>query len=162
MFSLVFPSYHPKAGEPTYFVEKIKLGLHKITGSGSKKDEISGTSTYEVSGEEIQIQPKLHTIRRGHRWRSDDIFSPRFWSGPAYRSKQIIFAPELRIHHAWDIIILPAGEVFIEGRLYGFYGSPELEKLAENDGLTSDDFRHWFHHLPFEGQIICWDPGLEY
>jgi hypothetical protein len=161
MFSLVFPSYHPSAGKPTYFVEKIKLCLAKM---GYPVDTTGTDESNLLKGQENEnlLRPKLHTIRRGNRWKKGDMFSPRFWSGPPYRSKPIRFAHDLRLEHVWEIMILPAGEVFIDGRQYGFYGTPEIDRLAENDGLTMQEFKHWFHHLPFEGQILCWYPDLEY
>lgn len=34
-FSRVFPSYHPKAGQPTYFVEAIYKALYRPATCGS-------------------------------------------------------------------------------------------------------------------------------
>jgi hypothetical protein len=59
-------------------------------------------------------------------------------------------------------MILPSMEVFINGQLFGFYGSPEVELLAQHDGLSNEDFQNWFSKLPFDGQIICWDDHVEY
>jgi len=66
-FSRVFPKYHPKAGQPTYFVEKILA------------------------------KAKVHTIRNGNRWKVGDKFSPRIWSDKPYKSKQIIFSTDIEI-----------------------------------------------------------------
>ena len=105
---------------------------------------------------------KSHTIRAGNRWREKSFFSPRVWEGAPYRSKQIPFAPDLYIENVWTILILPSREVFIQGQPYGYMGSPEVNKLALNDGLIPEEFESWFNKFPFEGQIICWDPNIEY
>ena len=165
MFSQKFPSFHPKAGQPTYFVEKIWKYLsdhpdeHDLAQEGYHDEVIL---IGEPSSDQIDRLAKHHTIRSGHRWKQNDIFSPRVWSGSPYRSKQVLIWNDLILKKVWDILILPPGDVFINGRQYGFYGSPEMEKLAFHDGLTVQDFQDWFANLPFDGQILCWDAELEY
>jgi len=73
------------------------------------------------------------------------------------------------IKSVWNIRILvlafpnPLGYqcvVTINGK--PFY---KLEQLANNDGLTLEDFIHWMYNKKeeaFEGQIICWDENIEY
>jgi hypothetical protein len=163
MFSIAFPPYHPRAGQPTYFVEKI----HKFILDSGQNIHIPIVPEYITDdSEQVESQalifPKSHTIRRGHRWSQNEYFSPRFWSGPPYRSRQILIAQDLQIMKIWNILILPNFEVFLDGRQYGFYGSPEIETLAYHDGLSMEDFQNWFNDLPFDGQIICWNHALEY
>lgn len=160
LFSLTFPSYHPRAGQPTFFVEKIWLLLAQ-KGDAKAETELASFRESEMATQ-AELFPKSHTIRKGHRWKPFEKFSPRIWSGPAYRSKQIAFANELTVQSVWDILILPSYEVFINGQLYGFYGSPEVDQLALHDGLSPQDFRAWFSKLPFDGQIICWDTEINY
>lgn len=164
LFSRTFPSGHPKAGQPTYFIEKIwscLSGLPGLQRNLSKfNDEIILDLYPDLSIE--SLSSKSHTIRAGNRWVEKTLFSPRIWAGVPYRSKQIPFAPNLLVENVWTILILPSKEVFIQGQPYGFFGSPEINKLAYHDGLTPDEFEHWFAKLPFEGQIICWDPNIEY
>ena len=166
MFSQNFPSYHPRAGQPTYFVEKIRKYLSETGKETTTEFQLYLPDSPILKSEESIVQdtffPKSHTIRAGNRWRENVFFSPRVWSGPPYRSKQIIIAPDMQVKKIWNILILPGKEVFINGEIFGFYGSPEIEKLAHNDGLSGEDFQHWFSKLPFEGQIICWNPELEY
>lgn len=57
-FSTRFQKKHPRAGQPTFFVEKI------------------------VSGE------KKHTIRKGNRFKKGMLFSARIWTGKSYCSPQ--------------------------------------------------------------------------
>lgn len=163
LFSKTYPSYHPRKGELTFFVEKIWkfLADHGDEQSEKELNELFESEMFASYSTDL-IFPKSHTIRSGRRWKTNDVFSPRIWSGPPYRSKQITFAKDLMIHHVWDILILPSYEVFINGQLYGYYGSPEIDKLAFHDGLSPQDFQSWFSKLPFEGQIICWDAGINY
>ena len=163
MFSRRFPAYHPKAGQPTYFVEKIWKYL-KVSGQEEKINKALFSQEFALKSEGpfSSITPKFQTIRRGFRWNENDIFSPRIWSGPPYRSKHVPIASDLQVKKVWNMIILPNQEVFIQGQLYGFYGSQEIEKLAYHDGLEYEDFKYWFRPLPFEGQVICWDANVEY
>ena len=39
----------------------------------------------------------------------------------------------------------------------------DIKELARNDGLLINDFWAWFvKEDNFEGQIICWNPSIEY
>lgn len=151
IFSTKFPSYHPRKGEPTFFVEKIFKSL------GISKDKIS-----EEFGHEFN--PKHHTIRAGNRWKVGDKFSPRIWSGKPYRSKTITIAPDIEVKKVWDF------EMDFNGiyAVNGIYIDPRKYKsLAKNDGLTEDDMFNWFmpnYNKPkdFSGQIICWNKSIEY
>lgn len=78
-FSRVYPSYHPRKGESTFFVDKI------------------------ISGE------KSHTIRAGNRWKVGDKFSPRVWSDKPYRSPQIEFAPAIEVKKVFDFKVTDDG-----------------------------------------------------
>src|SRR5690554_6254811 len=88
-FASVFPKYHPRAGEPTHFVEKI---WEAVPGDNILYDAIN----YEVLrpyAESFQSKkmwtPKRTTIRAGHRWKKGDFFVPKIWTGIPYRSKPI-------------------------------------------------------------------------
>lgn len=163
MFSITFPPCHPRAGQPTYFVEKINKFLLAYDQNifSAEVPDITGSDTDQMDSQRL-IFPKSHTIRRGHRWKINDFFSPRYWSGPPYRSKQMLISDDLQVKKIWDILILPSFEVFLDGQQFGYYGSPEIDALAYHDGLSTEDFKDWFSDLPFHGQIICWDPSLEY
>lgn len=161
-FSRYFPKGHPKAGQPTFFVENILKGIHKV------KDGY-------VYGE---CALKLHTIRAGDRWNVGDMASLRVWSDKPYRSKQIEFAQvEVKKTWAFDLIADHISvEWFINGQQMGYYTpktaseyrNPDLFKVAKNDGLAIEDFATWFEVHPkkknceFHGQIICWDESIEY
>jgi hypothetical protein len=140
-FSRYFPAGHPRAGLPTYFVEKLLKGFpirpDALDTSGIKTDDL--------------LNPKLHTIRKGDRWKEGDFFSPRFWSGLPRRSKQVVIAPDQRIVKIMNFTI--KGEAcYLDDRLLN---QKDLIKLAANDGLTLPDFQAWFPE-DFNGQVICW------
>lgn len=169
-FSRVFPSYHPKAGQPTYFVEKIHNGLNLAPISFN---EIIAFNTDKERELLLNFWKdivtfggcKYHTIRAGNRWKVGDKFSPRVWSGKPYQTKQIIIAPDIEIKKIWDFEI-SGGEYCINGRVYG--GEVEshhelLYKIAENDGLSKPDLLDWLKYpKQFSGQIICFNENINY
>jgi hypothetical protein len=177
-FSRTFPKTHPRAGDPTFFVEKTLLGLIEAGQiSISKCCECArqfGFSEdhpmyYIHTLRKYDCEPKRHTIRAGNRWKVGELFSPRVWSGKPYVSKQIEFAPPIKIEKIWDISIkIMNGEdvtVKLNNRSMLLQ---DLMPIALNDGLELNDFVAWFNLHPkkkeqtFTGQIICWNPDLNY
>jgi len=164
-FSRTFPAYHPKAGQPTFFVEKITKNLHHLgTPPWDIPDEIFTTEIYYI------VDSKRHTIRSGNRWKVGDKFSPRVWSGKPYQSKQIIIAPDIEVKKVWPVEI-----EFFGGRFYvqlpvkkNHWTLLSAGDVAKNDGLEVHDFIDWFKVHPkskafnFKGQIICWDESVIY
>ena len=161
-FSQKFPSYHPKAGQPTYFVEAFYKSLFVMK---CLPKELEESFNHEVF---LNGMTKHHTVRSGNRFKKGDFFSPRVWgtdvnpkSGKsgAYHSKQIILSHDTEIKNVWDIEINEATEISINGKFisYGW----EIE-LANNDGLSWQEFNDWFVKLPFKGQIICWNDAVSY
>ena len=155
-FSTKFPNYHPKAGQPTHFVEQILSNLIK---QGKADTEHLKPSFVDISALNMDCQ-KRHTIRKGNRFKVGDKFSARIWSGNPYNSKQIIFAPEIEVRQIWDIEINLAYETIkINGKEIHYN---LLDVIAKNDGLSFDDFDSWFGKDFFEGQIICWCDDVSY
>lgn len=172
IFSRFFPSYHPRKGEPTFFVEKILRNFWR-NESQQWVDPVVG----EVVKMYVDViaaiknvnhySPKLHTIRAGHRWKVGDVFSPRVWSDKPYRSKQIEIAPPIKIKKIYDITKEPHRENGFVFHINGDHyvadfkletANVKLKDLARNDGLDKEDFVKWFPNS-FDGQIICWkDP----
>lgn len=151
MFSRVFPSYHPKAGQLTHFVEKILISL--------KGREIC-SNNFGFNAD--RFDPKHHTIRKGNRFKTGDMFSPRFWEDKPYRSKQIIIAQDIEIKKTWDFEMDLNGVYSINGK---YCTNDRI--LAANDGLNIEDMFHWFmkdYNNPkeFKGQIICWNENINY
>jgi len=156
-FSRTFPAYHPRAGEPTYFVEKLYKSILKPTDHVPITGIESGLSLFALA----DAQPKHHTIRAGHRWKVGDWFSPRVWSGKPYNSKMITIAPDIQVKKVWNIEMRfdqTSPVAIIEGRVIMF---DEFKVLAANDGLTPSDLMAWFNKTML-GQIICWNETIEY
>lgn len=164
-FSRFFPKYHPKAGEPTFFVEKVLQSLTEQT--------LIAPWEYNTEIEAITdkiFEPKHHTIRAGNWWSAGDIFSPRYWSGRPYASKQVSFAPDIEIKKVWNIEIM-----FETNQIH--FGKPNGKDqwlllsagdIAKNDGLSVHDFYNWFDttknrkHKIVKAQIICWNENINY
>ncbi|MDR1913377.1 MAG: hypothetical protein LBQ68_02690 [Clostridiales bacterium] len=148
--SKTFPRQHPKAGQPTYFEEKITA----FKGNAYKK---------------------IHTCRQNVEYWAKKIdklkadggvLSVRQWSGTPRRSKQEI------------IVNIPAEDIgysIIEWYLHDRDGCTNwkyirvwemenghkkscrditLEELASNDGLSVDDFKAWFRDYDLTKPLI--------
>jgi hypothetical protein len=171
-FSRVFPSYHPRAGEPTYFVEKVWNGL-PLKDRIVVHPDVLRSLKMDLDAL-LSSQKKHHTIRAGHRFKAGDWFSPRVWgndvnpksgkSGP-YHSKQITFAPDIQVKKVWDFKIISGSICISDWTMSGELEMhhEQLELIASNDGLTKDDFLAWFQYPnPFDGQIISWNESINY
>lgn len=134
--SRYYAKKHKKAGEPTYFVEKILKGLGKYLA--------------EISSEfgELLI-PKLHTMRGNYElWkkRADEInsgkaiLSIRYWSDKPYRSPQVEICQLTKIGLS-EFCFHEFGGCCINGFEYG---PDKFREIANNDGLSLDDFNEWF------------------
>jgi hypothetical protein len=157
-FSRHFPAYHPKAGQPTHFVEKIHAGLDRWRDDAFLNLQIKEWFDLEVWWE-TRLR-KHHTIRAGHRWKVGDKFSPRIWSGRPYFTKQIEFAPSLEV-----VKVIPISYEcgnWMSGLT--ILHSDTMMKIAHNDGLSILDFMDWFQCpiKQFDGQIIIWNPAINY
>lgn len=172
-FSRTFPAYHPKAGQSTFFVEKLWASL---LNSPQQFDapiseyiyDVGALIGYDYADTAFNVVenswPKNHTIRAGNRWKVGDKFSPRVWSGKPYNSKQIIIAPDIEIEKIWDFEMDLNGVYSINGK---YTSEQEDYDLALNDGLTEYEMQFWFmpnYNKPkeFKGQIICWNENINY
>jgi hypothetical protein len=185
-FSTVFPSYHPKKGDYTYFVEKIYNSLGDLIPrrkSGFYFEQLSELNPnltptiqlafYDSVNREI-IEQKHHTIRAGKRFKVGDMASMRIWGDDinpksgrkgAYHSKQITIAPETEIFYAPKIEIYKTSEIIIDGKFYATFGTDKSRDLAKNDGLSEEDLKNWFKYPKndlLDCQIICWNKDLKY
>lgn len=165
-FSMVFPAYHPKAGQPTFFVEKV-LNSFLMGGNSIYTEDTSIEFIKSLSKD--MFHHKHHTIRAGNRWKVGDKFSPRVWSGKPYNSKQIIIAPDIEIKKVWDVKVEKevyynensGVNVITKISINGAHKTANYEPLAKNDGLSLDDLCYWFAK-PMIGQIICWSKNVNY
>jgi hypothetical protein len=177
-FSRVFPSHHPRRGEPTYFVEKIWTSLN-ITVSYKMICDLNEGLPVEIlwsfwqSIRQDYLNPKHHTIRAGNRWKGGDKFSPVVWALPGGRftkgNKQIIIAPDIEVKNGWEVRIDLTDQY---ESMYLVNDNGDQEDIdycivAKNDGLTDQDFYDWFdtpknRREIFKGQIICFNENINY
>jgi hypothetical protein len=180
-FSRCFPAKHPKKGEETLFVQKIfvsmwECGLISMSRVAELGRELNITGIQSINEiRKLDVKPKHHTIRAGHRWKEGDVFSPRYWSGKPYASKQICFVPwGMTVAKTWDFEVDENGVPSLNGRYCFDYDQPSDEewatekKVAANDGLLYQDWENWItqpcfdNGKAFHGQIICWNPEINY
>lgn len=166
-FSRQFPKHHPKAGEPTFFVEKLWSGIPDTIYTNHGDENLH---EHYLNFLRWKYEPKIHTIRAGERYKRGDLVSLRVWSGKPYASKQVEFAADVSVVKTIPFEIDLCGIYLINGKYIDeehdgeFF--PTEHKLAKNDGLTSQDLFDWFmpnfsKPKPFKGQIICFQ-DVEY
>lgn len=160
LFSRVFPAYHPRKCEETFFVEKIYNSIYEKEGDWSNAIDPDGKNTsYVIPLNHFIHDKKHHTIRAGSHWNVADKFSPRVWSGKPYRSKQITIAPDIEIKKIWDFEIRDS-KVLLNGWKID---DNILSAIAVNDGLTIKEMKQWFKYpKDFSGQLLCWNSEIEY
>lgn len=173
-FSKYFPKKHPRSGMPTYFPEKIWGGLLELgVISLSKTVELSratGIGNWNMNTiRHANLGFKYHTIRAGDRWKVGEQFSPRVWSGKPYASKQVEIAPPITIEKIWEFGINKTDYFIKDSKgIIRTILRNDLREIAMNDGLERDDFESWFAIHPkkgenyFTGQILCWNPNINY
>jgi len=159
--SPTFPHDHPRKGEPTYFVEKIK---HGVFGMSYLKDEnmskihtcrADSKNSKKKKGAYEEWKRKIDEVNRG-----EAILSVRMWSGSAYNrlhdgshpieiaqfdKNSGIAVQELRFYPNW------MGNIF-----YDNGDSPNLvmpNELSKNDGLSLEDFKAWFRKVDLSKPI---------
>lgn len=185
--SRFFPSYHPRKGQPTYFVEKIYNSLGDLISrrkNGFYFKQLSELnpnlmptpklSFYDSINKEI-TEEKYHTIRAGKRWKTGDKASIRVWGDDinpksgrkgAYHSKQITIAPDVEVTvFDFEIKNDEADEpsIYIDGKFYCQIGADDSKLIANNDGLNLEDLKAWFRFpKEFSGQLITWNKNLKY
>lgn len=173
--SRYFPAYHPKAGQPTYFVEKLWASTRKedyfsLVNLNSltidNRDSQMKSSKYRIiedfysSLSEVYHDSKFHTIRQVNiskrtglpmRVEVGDAITFYVWSGKPYHSPQIVVSPQIEVKKVWDFEISAAGALWINDRHKGNLrlrgvDSLGLSEVAKNDGVSASDLIAWFKY----------------
>ncbi len=170
--SLFFPSYHPRKGEPTFFIEKIYASMaDNIEGFEIPNDANDFWDFHEY----YNASPKHHTIRKGKRWKTGDMASIRIWGNDinpksgrkgAYHSKKITIAPDVEVT-VFDFEIKNntsfQSSIYINDKFYCYIGDKNSHLIAKNDGLELEDLKAWFKFpASFSGQLISFKKDLKY
>ncbi len=133
--SRTFPRFHPNEGECTRFVTQIKAGV--------KKHTIRLNSDY--------WQQRIDEVNAGNA-----MLSLRHWDGKPYRSKQVEFAQLKQGEVGYERVKLSMRLEQITAKINGWFFP--FDGIPENDGLTEDQFKHWFFpqlpNIDREGIII--------
>lgn len=135
--SLTFPKTHKKAGEQTFFKEKLINGLAQLQGKDCKIHTIR--SNYDLWSKRIA------KIQSGKA-----ILSIRYWSGKPYNSKQVEICQldkdsGIGVQELTKNDILPDGwYAYTTIRDEEFYSEIKTNELSINDGLSPEDFKEWF------------------
>ena len=178
-FSRVFPSYHPRKGEPTYFVEAMltQLGIDYtkhdyfiwLVENNPDIDEWFLNEFYERLSHDID--PKSHTIRAHNKpLKVGEWVNPKCWAGRPYNKTkegywQIKFAPDIEVKKVWDFESKDAW-IYLKSKDHNWGGVEQTKftEIAKNDGLTYDDLKKWIKYPKDTGemQIICWNENIEY
>lgn len=128
MLSREFPKTHPKAGEPTDFNIYIEKGIKKHTFR-------ENAELWEHRAEEINSGRAILSVRQ--------------WSGKPYErgSHQIEIArhTKLGIQRVKISFFAPFDKCISVKQDNGDIHYPLIFEVAQNDGLSPDDFLCWFH-----------------
>lgn len=147
MVSDYFPTKHPRAGEKTFFPEKIKYGI-------CRTDKFICIDC-KVNHPDM-IQYKFHTCRANYvlwKKRIDEInagcaiLSIRRWSGKPYWSEQIEIVQlddKSGIGIQKGLFIPEIKDVAIGNEEKGKVCNISYQEIANNDGLSLEDFTAWF------------------
>lgn len=161
--SRVFPSTHCRAGEPTYFLEKMHNAL---TGQDFSLRQTSRDDSYgeTIIWCETIREKKLHTIRANY-----DFWAPRFekiYAGEAALSvREWVGKPYGKGSTQREIALLTrddgiglqrmdvGGTSFTLHPIYIDGVAVRPDTLASNDGLTVSDWLNWFASYNVNGPL---------
>lgn len=137
-FSKKFPPGHPKVGEPTGFSDKLEAGtkIHTIRSDAK--------GWWDKCAEAINSGRKYLSLRE--------------WVGRPYNSEQRILGERDKIGLQTITMTYSSEDELPKAWVDGKEVSVKL--LAQNDGLSVQDFVEWFFSTPlyksnvFEGKII--------
>ena len=149
-------------GKPTFFVEKIHVGIKIENKVGLSEADVSPNYNFFVKS---KCKPKIHTIREDpkDRWKKGNKID--FFIN--VRKKDMFrFAPVLPVVSTQKVQIIYYDKTEAEWefphlkyavRIDNRRLEPnEIKTLAENDGFdTIDDFLAYFND-DFKGKIIHW------
>lgn len=153
-FSTHYPARMKElAGKPTRFPEKLIKGL----GYGEDREYDILKLFYSLNKEchpegYINLNPKTTTIRSNYEyWKSKEgqLIQPFFWAGTPYRSKQVVFCPEVRLKRVHEIKVHP-----IEGIVSVFTGNGNSGYFLSNS--DTDDMEYFTQHEGFDHPDHFW------
>ena len=140
-----FPKWHSRAGEPTEFCRSIKNTMRfEKHGDSPKRPEFMKLHTFR--GDYAKWRKRFDKIERG-----EACLSVRVWAGVPYRSDQRVICNlgkddgiglQLLQFHEPGKTFTWVGEPHVDGKRVG------VAQLANNDGLTVEDWIRWLLEAP--------------
>ena len=127
MVSKNFPATHPRKGEETKFIEKIRKGIKKHT----------------IRGNYWFWKKRIAEIKQGKAY-----LSLRQWSAKPYCSPQIEIMQLTNV----DVERLDHNEFGYQIECFGY--PYDDRDFARNDGLILPDFKAWFKKAEYPMAII--------
>lgn len=148
--SKVFMKDHPKVGMPTLFKDKILMMIARTIG-------IDYTDIASALG--LELHEKIHTIRETSDWpkiakkisNGEMILSVRQWEGIPYQSKQdkpIMQLSDIGIQKITIANRVSEYKCYVDGLL------TDINTIANNDGLSKQDFIDWFKPYFGKGEML--------
>ena len=134
MLSKCFPVTHPRAGEPTFFRDKVLGAVLNNWNAWQKRHTIRANYTLWAK--------RIEEVQRGLA-----IISLRQWSGKPYRSKTLEIT---RLDYSDNVGIQKLmfdkdRDGMVSLNFFNIDGRyADIRDLAHNDGLTFDDWKAWF------------------
>ena len=171
-----FLGKHPRKGQSTHFVEQFYNNIGVDYGTRdffaklkelNKKNLESGTLTEEELFEfwstldVNQKGEKKHTIRANNNFKVGDKVSHRVWSAKPYHTPQIVLWDDIEVAKTLEFRAFGGFSFYLEKEEGVYFDSSSIIKLANNDGLSLQDFEDWFSG-EFSGQVIIWDKNVTY
>lgn len=139
MLSKRFPVNHPKAGEPTFFRDKLLASVFHNQEHWQK--------LHTIRANYLLWEKRIKEVRDGKA-----ILSLRQWADKPYRSKtqEIV---RLTASDGVGIQILEFDkdrDGMVSWNFFDIDGKyPSLEDVAHNDGLSLEDWKAWFKDYNF-------------
>lgn len=136
--STAFPVGHSRAGQPTYFKEKVTAKEFPaiIEHGHGHSTIINGRKLHTIRANYPLWEARFREIQRG-----EAVLSIRQWSGAPYRSKQVEIA---RLSREDGIGIQRLTLADLINPTYIGVHRVDLPSLAFNDGLNYGDWHEWF------------------
>lgn len=139
MLSKYFPVTHPRAGEPTFFRNKVMGAVLNDWNAWQKLHTIR--ANYPLWAKRIE------EVQRGLA-----VISLRQWSGKPYHSKMLEIT-KIDYHENVGIQKLTFDkdrDGMVSWNFFDIDGKyPSLEDVAHNDGLVLEDWKAWFRNFDF-------------
>ena len=142
LLSKVFPKGHPRVGKPTLFKDKIFI-----------VENLTYPSVWSPDG------CKIHTIRNTSDWimvsekinMGKMVLSVRQWSGIPYKSihdDEIFQLCKIGIQKITIANRVSEYQCYVDGLL------TDITTIAQNDGLSKQDFIDWFKPYFKKGDML--------